>query len=270
MVSFDCSASFSHLVHNNLTWWYQNRLFSLCSRLIESKMQPLYMFNESHKNNVAFFIDCQCISTDRFAGGPASAGINAERYDPFYQRSFYNGWKSIHGLKYQTLESPLGLCVDLFGPISLRRHDRFLYRESNIHLKIKSLSLFFRMFGDSAYLLDTNMSSYIDSNIEIIKIWNKAMKSVRISNEWAYANTCNLFKYLYNIFKLKILKNPVIFGIYTVCTLFRNFHVILYGSEISNYFNVCINDIFLELYIIKEIYKIILFYYRDVLGLLIG
>ena len=39
------------------------------------------------------------------------------------QRGYYNGWKKHVGIKYQSIELPCGLSMDLYGPLSFRRHD---------------------------------------------------------------------------------------------------------------------------------------------------
>ena len=39
------------------------------------------------------------------------------------QRSFYNGLKSIHSLKQQTVDNALGFTIDVFGLVSLRCND---------------------------------------------------------------------------------------------------------------------------------------------------
>jgi hypothetical protein len=70
-----------------------------------------------------FFIDCNCLETDRPGGGPREAGVNSARWDPLIQRAFYNGWKSMHGLKHQTVDNAFGFTVDMYGPTSLRRND---------------------------------------------------------------------------------------------------------------------------------------------------
>ena len=49
------------------------------------------------------FIDCNCLETDRPGGRPSEAGANSSRWDSDIQRTFYNGWKSIHGLIFQTV-----------------------------------------------------------------------------------------------------------------------------------------------------------------------
>lgn len=39
------------------------------------------------------------------------------------QRLFYSGHKRVHVLKFQTVISPFGIVVHLFGPVEGRRHD---------------------------------------------------------------------------------------------------------------------------------------------------
>ena len=50
----------------------------------------------------AYMIDCKCLPTSVVGGGPAEDGANAARWDVEINRAFYNGWKSVHGLKHQT------------------------------------------------------------------------------------------------------------------------------------------------------------------------
>ena len=69
--------------------------------------------------------------------------------------------------------------------------------------------------------------------------WNKAMKHVRISIEWNYAVTSHLFRYVNNAEKLKLLKcADRVSKIYTVATLFRNFHAGFNGCQSSKYFGL--------------------------------
>ena len=49
-----------------------------------------------------YLIDCKCSPTSVVGGGPAEDGVNAARWDVDVNRAFYNGWKSVHGLKHQT------------------------------------------------------------------------------------------------------------------------------------------------------------------------
>ena len=79
------------------------------------------------------------------------------------------------------------------------------------------------------------------------KAWNAAMKRVRISIEWNYGYTATLFKYIQNHSKLKVMQSKNVAKVYTVATLFRNFHVAAYGGQTSNYFDLTTN--FLAAYI---------------------
>ena len=48
------------------------------------------------------------------------------------QRSLYNGHKKINGIKFQSVTSPTGLIVNLYGPVEGRRHDSALLQMSNL------------------------------------------------------------------------------------------------------------------------------------------
>jgi hypothetical protein len=62
------------------------------------------------------FIDCSVIATCRPGGGPMEDGANAARWNNFIQMAWYNGWKKHHGIKYMSIELPIGFCMYLFGP----------------------------------------------------------------------------------------------------------------------------------------------------------
>ena len=67
---------------------------------------------------------------------------------------------------------------------------------------------------------------------------NKAFTKVRVSIEWNYKTTSNLFKILRNKEKLKILGSRNTSKLYTVCTILKNCHVALYGCQSLNYFSL--------------------------------
>jgi hypothetical protein len=110
---------FKHLVMDNLQWWYRNGFFASTAEAIGRKME----LGNEHENMIAHLIDCNCLETCRVGGGPAEDGCNSARWDPMIQRAHYNGWKSLNGLKHQTVDNAYGFTVDLFGPTSLRRND---------------------------------------------------------------------------------------------------------------------------------------------------
>ena len=74
------------------------------------------------------------------------------------------------------------------------------------------------------------------------------MKKTRISIEWNYMTTANIFKYLQQLHKKKLMSGGNVSKIYIVCTILRNMHVALYGCQTSNYFNISFPNDFLEQY----------------------
>ena len=64
-----------------------------------------------------------------------------------------------------------------------------------------------------------------------------------------------LFKYVNCTDKLKILASQRVSKIYTVATLFRNFHIACYGCQSFKYFHLDIPDDMLEHYIMQTDFK---------------
>eukprot|EP01035_Chromulina_nebulosa_P020050 gene20050-26030_t len=119
--------NFNDLVTNNLEWWYNNGYLHISMEAIKRK------FGGDDFFNTCAFIDCNCLECSRPGGGPACDGEDATRWDPIIQKEFYNGWKSVPGLKHQTIDCAFGMTVDMFGPWSLHNNDLKLFRESNIN-----------------------------------------------------------------------------------------------------------------------------------------
>ena len=136
--------NFHHLVTDNLPWWFQNDLMERSAVAIDEKLGVRYA------DRFAAFIDCNCLRTDRPGGGPQEDGPGSERWSNDVQRAFYNGWKSIHGLKHQTVDNALGFTIDVFGPVPLRGNDMSLFRDSNTNQRMAELGEN-KIFGDSAY-----------------------------------------------------------------------------------------------------------------------
>ena len=94
--------NYAHLLKKSLGWWYRNGFFRKSAEAFKHKFMELgwpqdleLPFLYSHE------VDCNCLETSTPGGGPAEDGANAARFDESVQRTFYNGWKSIHGLKHQ-------------------------------------------------------------------------------------------------------------------------------------------------------------------------
>jgi hypothetical protein len=106
------------------------------------------------------------------------------------------------------------------------------------------------MYGDSIYPHLSHLKSAFRGDCTTRETWeNNTYKSVRISIEWNYGSTANLFSYLKNIDKLKLMNTNIVSKIYTVSTLLRNCHVALYGGISSNYFNIVLRNDMLEFYL---------------------
>ena len=56
-------------------------------------------------------------SSCRPGGGPRQSGVLADRNDLLIQRAWYNGWKKLHGLKFQTIDMPNGMNAHVWGPL---------------------------------------------------------------------------------------------------------------------------------------------------------
>ena len=248
--------NFEHLVVNkdpttdNLSWWFRNGLIDESADSIEIKA-GVQLGNEE---KVSTFIDCNCLPSCRVGGGPADDGANSARWNPSIQRAFYNSWKSVDGLKHQTVVVAHGFCVDMYGPTSLRRHDLTLFRESDINSRFRNLQLYKDIqniiLGDSAYVRLSHSRSYFKRGGEGHAIWNRKMKRVRISIEWDYGAVASLFPYLSNEKKLKILQCPkMVSRVYKLATILRNLHIGFYGCQSSNYFDIVIRDDFVKHYL---------------------
>lgn len=205
-------------------------------------------------NKFALMIDCNCLTTSRCGSGPVESGPFSPRWDPDLQKSFYNGWKCVDGLKHQTVDSAHGMTVDISGPVSLRRNDLHVYSNSRINQRISNLcdelEVDYMIFGDSAYSGDTHCMSYMqgpDPN-GMCKRFNGAMKAVRIMIEWNYMVTANHFRAIGNIRKLLLKRSTTVTKMYTVATLLRNCHVCFNGSITSKYFDIVIASDMFEKY----------------------
>lgn len=237
---------FHHLMENNLNWWYQSGFLDKSAELIVRKMgvSPPFKY--------CGFIDCNCLETLRPGGGPRESGEDADRWDEEVQRSFYNGWKSIHGLKHQTVDNALGFTMDIYGPTSLRRNDLTLFRESNINTRMRNLGNGeYVLFGDSAYRAQSNTKSYGED--EAI---NRKMKSVRISIEWNYMITAQLFHFIAIKRKLKVFETAAISRIFIVATFLKNVYGILYGNQTMIYFEYVLPENFLHLYLNQQVEQV--------------
>jgi len=129
-------SSFHDLLYDRLDWWFEKGYLKESCDAITAKLYDVGLqFDENTgPQSVGMFIDCNCMEVCRVAGGPRSDGPDAERWECNLQRAFYNGWKSIHGLKHQTVDIAHGFTVSMYGPTSVRRNDLKLLGLSQVRL----------------------------------------------------------------------------------------------------------------------------------------
>jgi hypothetical protein len=86
---------FVDLLTDNLEWWFENGFIEESRRAITQKLAALGLIygNPHLSQQIALFIDCNCMETSRVAGGPKGEGPDADRWSDLIQRAFYNGWK---------------------------------------------------------------------------------------------------------------------------------------------------------------------------------
>jgi hypothetical protein len=245
--------TFFDLVHDNLQWWWDNGFLHASRDAITARLRKLGWNGD---NSVGWFIDCNCLEVCRVGGGPRGSGPNATRWACNIQKAFYNGWKSIHGLKHQTVDIAHGFTIDMYGPTSVRRNDLRLLGLSRINERMAAMQVGGEPvtgYGDSIYPHFSHMRSClrvggVGALDEDEVVDNDSYKSVRISIEWNYMNTSNLFRYLKIFNKLRVMKSTVVCKIYILCTILRNCHIALYGGISSNYFDIFLPSDMLEKY----------------------
>ena len=90
------------------------------------------------------------------------------------------------------------------------------------------------------------MSYWTEDPDEFQARLNFSVKSVRIAIEWNYGYTSNLFHYLRQVDKLKVMDDGVLIHVYTACVILRNCHIALYGGQSASYFDIAIESNMLE------------------------
>lgn len=214
--------NFSDLLTDNLDWWYTEGYLQRSMEAIRNK------FNGNQFDNICAFIDCNCWQTCRPGGGPRQGGADAERWSPQVQRAFYNGWKSTHGLKHQTVDCAYGMTVHLYGPHSLRRNDLYLLSHSEVNEKFTILQehspVQLKIYGDTIYpTLSHVRSANGKFGTAEEKVQDANFAKVRISIEWNYGATGLLFGYLTKFSKLKLLGGPLL----QKCTQWQRIYAIV-------------------------------------------
>mmetsp|Transcript_18556 Transcript_18556/g.31219 ORF Transcript_18556/g.31219 Transcript_18556/m.31219 type:complete len:424 (+) Transcript_18556:55-1326(+) len=234
---------FSHLIYDNCEYWKPEfEYFAECVRKkVEEKSDGNIRFDPG-SYCVFGFVDDTVIKTTRPGGGPCEEGPNAARFNTLIQMAFYSGYKKHHGIKYQTLELPNGLCMDAFGPCSFRQNDLEVLGLSNLNNRLADLNDVggkqYKTYCDGIFpVLSHMLSKHIGATTREQRYENGIMTKIRIGNEWAYGITGNLFSLINWSYGLRLRQNREHANYFAVATILRNAHCCLNGSNISQYFN---------------------------------
>ena len=229
--------NWSYLLVNNLNWWYP-RFEESCNK-IRLKLRNLNhenwrQFFEPDEFDVFAFIDDTMHATCR-PGGNEDDGPAAPRVPLEVQEAWYNGWKKLHGMKWQTVIIACGMDIHVYGPLSARSNDLTALGKSCIEDLLRALfeardNIFYLLFGDSAFIPTDVMATNETYP-------GRGMSSVREPIEWSYKDVKSLWKYCDYKHALKIYKQPVA-KIFFVCMLLRNALVALHGCQTSGYFDM--------------------------------
>ena len=222
-----------YLITDNMNYWLPH--FSEFAEAIEQKVNSYLPGSVAEgTNRVICFIDNTCIPTARPGGGPNHR--NGHRWDPLIQRSFYNGWKSIHGIKVQTLDLPNGMNLHITLPSSLRHNDIWMFNESDVENKFIALQAgqptVYSLYGDSAYAVI--MSPVVQFATGLPR--DTPMNSCRESIEWNYGHLKTFCRLLEQRSTSMKLRHSAVQEIVLVGILLRNFHTSFRGNISSGNF----------------------------------
>jgi hypothetical protein len=229
-----------HLITDNWHTW-QPKLPDF-AEAYGNKMVELSGLNEFSQTSISCLFDCTVIQISRPCATPLEGAGPDAGPNNYIQMAFYNGWKHHHGIKYLSVEAPNGLCMYLYGPRSFKDSDLRLLRESDLNNTLANLQLGnpdqYCAYGDGIFPIRSNLRSrniFRATPLEVHE--RRVMTKIRVSNEWGYACTANLFPFVKNKSFQKIRQNKTCIYNYAVATLLRNAYVCLYENQISAYFN---------------------------------
>lgn len=231
-------ANWGYLLLNNMEYWKDFLYVSV--ECIRKKLEnlnfanwrlffPPIFDNDGAVNEGAFVVSC-FIDNTMFAfcrpGGNTQEGEASPRASLILQQAWWNGWKKLHGMKWQTVILANGMDLNVFGPLSVRRNDLSSLAESKFEEKFRELQLDMpvktKTHGDSAYF---------DNDI-LTTGGGRGLSSVRESIEHSYKDTKQQWKYCDTGKVLQLRKQPVA-KIMLVAMLLRNVHVTMNGSQMG-------------------------------------
>lgn len=224
--------NFGFLVTDNLRFWAQ--YFESCNHAICRRAGV-----EAGSLPIAAFIDGKVFEICR-----PSPVVTLDGAAVDLQREVYNGHKRTHAIKMQAVHLPNGLTMDLFGPVSGRRHDSYMLRESRLNERVAEVQrespVQYKVYGDAAYGgTHTHISrGHVGAVLTADQLEeNQRMSRVRVSVEWGFQKITTQNAYIDYKKGQKLLQQPVAKYI-VVATVLVNCHTCLYGSLTSSSFQL--------------------------------
>ena len=124
--------NWAYLLQDHLSFWLP--FLPEFAEKVRAKLQAKGVFFEPGSFRVFGFTDNTMNATCRPGGGPTRTGEDAPRNDPMIQRAWYNGWKKLHGMKWQTVDLPNGMNMHVWGPVSIRHNDIWTLEVHSLYL----------------------------------------------------------------------------------------------------------------------------------------
>ncbi|KAK1860396.1 hypothetical protein I4F81_002985 [Pyropia yezoensis] len=158
------------------------------------------------------------------------------------QRLCYSGHKRRHAIKFQSVLTPDGLILHLYGPVEGRRHDMTLYHESGLDATLASALLIegqrYYVYGDTAYFIRPWLQAAFQGILTPQQeAFNASMKVPRTAVEWGFKDVKQVCSSLDFSRKLKIREAPVA-QLYKIGVFIWNLRCCAYGGATASFFDV--------------------------------
>ncbi|XP_075559263.1 uncharacterized protein LOC142590720 [Dermacentor variabilis] len=158
------------------------------------------------------------------------------------QQEHYSGHKRHHVQKYQAVMCPNGIVCQLDGPFKGRRHDAGILKETKLYENLEKITMGrkFVIYGDPAYpLLPLLYKPFGGTTLQPYEaFFNKGMSRVRQAVEWGFSKVATEFAFV-DFHKNQKMSYQRVGRMYRVATFLANCHTCLYGSQVSDFFDVC-------------------------------
>ena len=159
------------------------------------------------------------------------------------QRELYNRYYKGHGLKYQALVAPIGLILDLFGPIVGRMSDSHMLRLSQLVAKLHQISVALGWhvvaYADAAYAQGPHIMRGLKRNMlhtVLMRELQTVMNRPRTSVEWGFGIVKADWPFVGERRKHRVYLSPV-GRIFPLAALLSNCKACHNGgNQISDYF----------------------------------